>query len=99
MKIEIKIKFCQNLSKFQDRIEESRRENGKSGEDSQPLRNTFYAKQKHSNIYPPKLPQLLLKSVSYITGKAKPFQDMTISLGWLFLFFGGVLVVFFVVGN
>jgi hypothetical protein len=35
----IKIRFCQNLSKFQDRTEESRRENGASGEDSQPLRH------------------------------------------------------------
>lgn len=34
----IKIRFCQNLSKFQDRTKESRRENGESGEDSQPLR-------------------------------------------------------------
>ena len=41
MKIEIKIKFCQNLSKFQERIEELRRENGESGEDSQPLRKIF----------------------------------------------------------
>ncbi len=38
MKNVIKIRFCQNLSKFQDKIEELRRENGKSGEDSQPLR-------------------------------------------------------------
>ncbi len=39
MKNVIEIRFCQNLSKFQDRIEESRRENGNSGGDSQPLRN------------------------------------------------------------
>ncbi len=38
MKTAIEIEFCQNLSKFQEGIEESRRENGKSGGDSQPLR-------------------------------------------------------------
>lgn len=41
MKTAIEIKFCQNLSKFKDKIEESRRENGKSGEDSQPLRQNL----------------------------------------------------------
>jgi hypothetical protein len=38
MKIVLESDFCQNLSKFEDRIKESRRENGGSGEDSQPLR-------------------------------------------------------------
>ena len=38
MKTAIGSKFCQNLSKLQDKIEEARRENGRSGEDSQPLR-------------------------------------------------------------
>jgi len=38
MKTVIERKFCQNLSKLQDKIEEVRRENGRSGEDSQPLR-------------------------------------------------------------
>ena len=45
MKIVLKIKLCQNVSKFQDKIEESRRENGKSGEDSQPLRENFLTKK------------------------------------------------------
>lgn len=38
MKTAIEIKFCQNLSKFQDKTEESRRENEESGGNSQPLR-------------------------------------------------------------
>ncbi len=38
MKNVIKIRFCQNLSKFQDKIEEARRENEGSGGNSQPLR-------------------------------------------------------------
>jgi hypothetical protein len=41
MKIAIENKFCQNLSKLQDKIEEVRRENGRNGEDSQPLRLNF----------------------------------------------------------
>ncbi len=40
MKTAIESKFCQNLSKFQDKVEEARRENGRDGEDSQPLRFT-----------------------------------------------------------
>ena len=41
MKTAIESKFCQNLSKLQDKIEKVRRENGKSGGDSQPLRLNF----------------------------------------------------------
>ncbi len=40
MKTVIKIKFCQNLSKFQEKVEELRRENGRSGGNSQPLRHS-----------------------------------------------------------
>jgi len=41
MKIAIESKFCQNLSKLQDKIEEARRENEGSGGNSQPLRYIF----------------------------------------------------------
>ena len=39
MKTAIESKFCQNLSKFKERIKEPRREKVRSGEDSQPLRH------------------------------------------------------------
>ncbi len=45
MKTVIESKFCQNLSKLQDKIEETRRENGMNGEDSQPLRHNFSARK------------------------------------------------------
>ena len=45
MKTEIKIKFCQNLSKFQDRIERLRRETRRVGGNSQPLRHIFSLKK------------------------------------------------------
>jgi len=38
MKIVLDTEFCQNLSKFKEKIKESRRETGWIGEDSQPLR-------------------------------------------------------------
>ena len=62
---------------------------------SLPLRFPFYTNPKQHNIYPSELPQRLLESSSCIVRKGKPFQDMTISLKWLFFFLGGVLVVFF----
>lgn len=39
MKTAIEIKFCQNLSKFKQKIKEPRRETDWIGEDSQPLRH------------------------------------------------------------
>ncbi len=83
----IKIRFCQNLSKFQDRTEESRRENGASGEDSQPLRYIFltckqYIASNHnlhhntdgiSNLIPSFFVSLFTLSFSKITLKLSKF--------------------------
>ncbi len=91
MKTVIKVRFCQNLSKFQGRIKELRRETMWVGGNSQPLRFTFYGNSNYCNNNLPKISYLLLKSNSYIAGKRKPFQDMTISQKRLFLFFGGIL--------
>ena len=63
---------------------------------SLPLRYIFYGNPYYCNNNLPKTSYLLVKSSSYIVRKAKPFQDMTISLEWFFLLFGGVLVVFLV---
>ena len=49
MKTEIKIKFCQNLSKFQDRIERLRRETRRVGGNSQPLRKFFLIRKKFTD--------------------------------------------------
>jgi len=69
------------------------------GFESLPLRYTFYGNPYHCNNNPPKTSYPLVKSSSYIVRKAKPFQDMTIFEKWLFLLFGGVLVVFFCGGR
>ena len=64
-----------------------------NGRVSLPLRFTFSPTSSNRNTLPPKSRQPLLESSSYITRIVKPFQDMTISLEWLFCRFGGELVV------